>query len=65
MLLFGLLALLSFIATYLVYTRALVSVWCFFAALLSILIYVHLRYRTLGGFPEHVVTNPMRPLRTP
>lgn len=49
--LFGVLALLSFIATYLFYTRALVSVWCFFAALLSVLIYVHLRYRTLGGFP--------------
>lgn len=49
--LFGVLALLSFIATYLFHARALVSVWCFFAALLSVLIYVHLRYRTLGGFP--------------
>ncbi|NUQ10755.1 MAG: hypothetical protein HUU26_00285 [Gemmatimonadaceae bacterium] len=48
---FGVLALLSFIATYLFYTRALVSVWCFFAAILSLLIYVHLRYRNLGGFP--------------
>jgi hypothetical protein len=48
---FGVLALLSFIGTYVLYTRALVSVWCFFAAILSILIYVHLRYRNLGGFP--------------
>lgn len=46
--LFGVLALVSFIAAYLFYSRALVSVWCFFAAVLSIVIYVHLRYRTLG-----------------
>jgi hypothetical protein len=52
--LFGGLALLSFISTYLFYTHALVSVWCFFAALLSVLIYVHLRYRGLGGFPRGV-----------
>ena len=49
--LFGALALLSFIATYQFYTRALVSVWCFFAALLSVLIFAHLRFRRLGGFP--------------
>jgi hypothetical protein len=49
--LWGLLALLSFIATYFFYTRAFVSVWCFFAAILSLLIYLHLRYRRLGGFP--------------
>ena len=50
--LFGVLALVSFIAAYLVYARALVSVWCFFAAVLSLIIYLHLRYRTLGGFPK-------------
>ena len=49
--LFGVLALASFIAAYAVYAHALVSVWCFFAALLSILMYVHLRFRGLGGFP--------------
>lgn len=61
--LFGLLALLSFIATYLYYTRALVSVWCFFAAILSLIIYVHLRYRNLGGFPkrDHPVGLPVSP----
>jgi hypothetical protein len=48
--LFGVLALVSFIAAYLFYSRALVSVWCFFAAVLSVVIYVHLRYRNLGGF---------------
>lgn len=50
--LFGGLALLSFIATYFFAASALVSVWCFFAAVLSVLIYLHLRYRQLGGFPE-------------
>ena len=49
--LFGLLSLLSFVATYMVAERALVSVWCFFAALLSLLIYLHLRFRHLGGYP--------------
>ena len=51
--LFGLLAFVSFVATYLVASRALVSVWCFFAAILSLLIYLHLRYRHFGGFPKH------------
>jgi hypothetical protein len=50
--LFGVLALLSFIAAYLVHVMALVSIWCFFAAILSLLIYFHLRFRDLGGFPK-------------
>ena len=49
--LFGVLALLSFIAAYFVYVNALVSIWCFFAAILSLLIYLHLKFRSLGGFP--------------
>lgn len=49
--LFGALALVSFITAYVIYAHALVSVWCFFAALLSILMYVHMRFRGLGGFP--------------
>jgi len=49
--LFGALALISFITAYVIYAHALVSVWCFFAALLSILMYVHMRFRGLGGFP--------------
>lgn len=53
--LFGVLALLSFIAAYVFHARALVSIWCFFAAILSLLVYLHLRYRGLGGFPEPVV----------
>ena len=51
--LFGVLALASFGAAYLFAARALVSVWCYFAAVLSVLIFLHLRFRTLGGFPAH------------
>ena len=50
--LFGVLALLSFIAAYIVHVSALISIWCFFAAILSLLIYAHLRFRNLGGFPD-------------
>ncbi len=49
--LFGVCTLLSFIGTYAFYAHALVSVWCFFAAILSVLIFLHLRFRKLGGFP--------------
>jgi hypothetical protein len=56
--LFGVLALLSFIAAYLVHVTALVSIWCFFAAILSLLIYIHLRFRHLGGFPNAAAAPP-------
>lgn len=56
--LFGIGAMASFIATYLFYTRALVSVWCFFAAILSLMVYLHLRYRKLGGFPGDLLGEP-------
>ena len=49
--LFGVLALSSFVAAYIVHVGALVSIWCFFAAILSLLIYLHLRFRGRGGFP--------------
>lgn len=39
---FGVLALLSFCAAYYFYATWFVSVWCFFAAILSALVYVHL-----------------------
>ena len=39
--LFGGLALLSFGGAYYFYTTWLISVWCFFAALLSIVVYLH------------------------
>ena len=50
--LFGILAFVAFVASYLVHASALVSIWCFFAAVLSLLVYLHLRYRALGGFPR-------------
>ncbi len=50
--LFGGLQLVSFVAAYMVDIMALFSVWCFFAAILSVLIYVHLRFRDLGGFAK-------------
>ena len=49
--LFGGLSLSAFIAAYVVHVGALVSIWCFFTAILSLLIYLHLRFRAQGGFP--------------
>ncbi|MAF81232.1 hypothetical protein CL628_04440 [bacterium] len=44
--LFGALVLVSLIGTLIFYTQARVSVWCFFAALVSIAIYFFIRGRT-------------------
>ena len=43
---FGLLALFSSAAAYVAYANWFISVWCFFAAVLSILIYLHVRARS-------------------
>ena len=56
--LFGVLALLSFVVAYIVHVMALVSIWCFFAAILSLLIYLHLRFRNLGGFQRRLRLRP-------
>lgn len=40
---FGVLALLLFIVAYWFYTVAFFSVWCFFSAILSVIIYMHLK----------------------
>lgn len=61
--LFGVLALLSFLAAALVNVMALVSIWCFFAAILSLLIYIHLRFRHLGGFKRTCVSGSQCPRR--
>ena len=42
---FGVLMLLSFSLSYYIHVEALVSVWCFFAAVLSFLIYLHFESR--------------------
>ena len=41
---FGALALLLFMLAYGLFTVALISVWCFFAAILSAIIYAHVRF---------------------
>ncbi|TSC85635.1 MAG: hypothetical protein G01um10148_1021 [Parcubacteria group bacterium Gr01-1014_8] len=42
---FGILTFLFAMIAYLFYTNAFVSVWCFFAAILSVLVYVHFAHR--------------------
>lgn len=43
--LFGVLAVLSFAVAYLFYTTWFISVWCFFAAVLSVVVYGHFRWQ--------------------
>jgi hypothetical protein len=45
---FGVLALLSFAGAYLFYATWFISVWCFFAALLSAVVYLHFVLRRAG-----------------
>lgn len=52
--LFGALEFLALIAARQFQIGALVSIWCFFAAILSLVIYVHLRYRHPEGFPSKI-----------
>ena len=42
---FGVLALLSFAAAYFFYATWFISMWCFFAALLSAVVYLHFALR--------------------
>jgi hypothetical protein len=49
--LFGAIALLLFLLAYGFFAVALFSVWCFFAAVLSAIIYVHFRSGRRGGRP--------------
>ncbi len=46
---FGGLLLVSFITAYLIHIQTLISVWCFFAAILSAVIYLHLRPENTKG----------------
>lgn len=45
---FGALSLLAFAAAYIFYARWFISVWCFFAALLSVLVCVHVAAQRAG-----------------
>ncbi len=47
---FGVFALMSFGAAYFFYVRWFISVWCFFAALLSAVIYLHFALRSRWNF---------------
>ena len=53
---FGVLALLSFAAAYYFYATWFISVWCFFAALLSAVIYFHFVSRRAGHDGPHPVS---------
>lgn len=51
---FGMLELMAFVAAYAFYVAALVSIWCFFAAILSLTIYLHFRFRSGNSAPADV-----------
>ena len=55
---FGALALLSFGAAYAFYATWFISVWCFFSALLSSVVYLHFRERERARSP--IVSVPAR-----
>lgn len=46
---FGAVSMLAFAVAYTFYTRWFISVWCFFAALLSVFVYFHLAARRVSG----------------
>lgn len=50
--LLGILLVLSLIAAQIAHSIALVSIWCFFAAILSLLVYLHFRIRDRGWGPN-------------
>lgn len=50
---FGVMALAAFTVSYLFYKISLVSVWCFFAAILSIIIYGFFKYKITEGTTQN------------
>ena len=60
---FGALALLSFAGVYYFYANWFISVWCFFAALLSLVVYFHFVLR--GAEPDHVPKHASMPRALP
>ena len=56
--LLGVLLVLSLIAAQIAHSVALVSIWCFFAAILSLLVYLHLRIRDRGWGQNKLVSIP-------
>jgi hypothetical protein len=47
--LFGALSLITFLAAYAIQVDTLVSVWCFFAAILSFIVYFYFRQKRVGS----------------
>jgi hypothetical protein len=51
---FGVLALATFLGAYTIHVATMVSVWCFFAAVLSFIIYLYFRHeRTESSRTTH------------
>ena len=54
---FGVMALVAFTISYLFYKISLVSVWCFFAAILSLIIYGYFKYKNVEGARQNNLKN--------
>ncbi len=50
---FGALSFITFIAAYAIHVATFFSVWCFFAAILSLIVFLYFR-QTRSGAPQHV-----------
>ena len=61
---FGALALLSFGVAYYFYTTWFISVWCFFAAVLSVVIYHGVALRQAEHGQQQPTSGPPGPLQT-
>lgn len=58
---FGALSLATFLAAYVIHVATLVSVWCFFAAILSFIVYFYFRQkRSLAQMPLSVAASRWR-----
>jgi hypothetical protein len=57
---FGIVALLSFVATYAIYTFWFISVWCFFAAILSGLVYLYFNSGATWFAPSGAISTSRR-----
>ena len=54
----GVLLVLSLIGAQIAHSVALVSIWCFFAEILSLLVYLHLRFRYSGWGQNKLIVIP-------
>jgi hypothetical protein len=54
---FGVVSVLAFAVAYIFYAQWFISVWCFFAALLSVLVYFHLAMPRVGGYNSFQTTD--------